>query len=170
MGGEPSALGTLIQFLIYSVIIGFIFLFIYPLFSLMIVILWVVIFVSVLTYDSRHWGKPEPDTLGVQLSSQTRKLSLGEYQVKGMVFGSCVKARNMFSAARAEARSIVGGEATQFTALVDETRNIALTRMCRKAKKMGCNGVVGFRIITAETMWGATEVIAYGTAVKSKGK
>ena len=167
MGNEPSALGSLISFLISSLFLAVTFIFFgLPILSLLIIVIWIVMFVSIMIYDSRNWGRPKPDTLGVQLSSKTRNLGLGEYSVKGMAMGSCVKARNMFSAARAEARSLVGGEATQFTSLVDETRNIALTRMCRKAKSMGCNGVVGFRLITAETLWGATEIIAYGTAVK----
>jgi uncharacterized protein YbjQ (UPF0145 family) len=85
-----------------------------------------------------------------------------------MVMGTCVKTRNIFSAARAELRSLIGGEARQFTDLVNECRNIAVTRMCQKAKDKGCNRILGFRMITAETMWGATEFIAYGTAVKTK--
>jgi uncharacterized protein YbjQ (UPF0145 family) len=168
MGKEPSALSFLITLVAYSVIAAIILYFFYPWGLLIIMVLWIVFFGSVMAYDSRHWGKPEPDTLGVQLSSRTRRLDLGEYQVKGMVIGTCVKARNMFSAARAEGRSLIGGEARQFTELVEECRNIALTRMCAKARALGCNVVVGFRMITAETMWGATEIIAYGTAVKTK--
>lgn len=168
MGNEPSALGSLFGLVVYSVVAAVILYFYFPLGLMIIVVFWIVFFGSIMAYDSRHWGKPEPDTLGLQLSSKTRRLDLGEYQVKGMVMGTCVKARNMFSAARAEARSLIGGEARQFTELVEECRNIALTRMCRKAKSLGCNAVVGFRMITAETMWGATEIIAYGTAVKIK--
>ncbi len=169
MGKEPTALGILIRLAIYSVVAGIIFLFFFPLCSLLILIAWVVGFASIMAYDSRHWGRPGPDTHGMWLSSQTRKLDLGEYQVKGMVIGTCVKARNVFSAARAESRSVVGGEAIQFTSLVEECRNIALSRMCANAKALSCNGVVGYRMITAETLWGATEFIAYGTAVKIKG-
>jgi uncharacterized protein YbjQ (UPF0145 family) len=168
MGKEPTALGTLIVLVIYSVVAAIILLFFYPLGSLIIVITWVVLFISILVYDSRHWGDPELENSGVQIFTKTRNLNLGEYQVKGMAMGTCVKARNMFSAARAEARSLVGGEARQFTDLVEECRNMAVNRMCAKAKRMGCNAVVGFRIITAETMWGSTEFIAYGTAVKTR--
>lgn len=169
MSNDSSALGFLISMVLLSVVLALIFFFyVDPLWTAIIIIFWMVLFASILAYDSRHWGRPGLDTLGVQLSSRTRKLELGEYSIEGMVMGTCVKARNMFSAARAEARSLIGGEATQFTSLVDECRNIALMRMCRKAKDMGCNGVVGFRMITAETLWGATEIIAFGTAVKIK--
>jgi len=134
-----------------------------------IILAWIIGVVSILLYDKRHWRRPGPDAHGIWLSTQTRNLNLGDCSVKGAVMGSCVKARNIFSAARAETRSLVGGETVQFTGLVEECRNIALGRMCLKAKKMGCNGIIGFRIITAETLWGATEIIAYGTAVKIKG-
>lgn len=166
---EPSALGMLITYLIISLILIVIFAFTLPVCSLIIFLIWFIGFVSIMLYDRRHWRKPGPNAHGIWLSSQTRKLDLGDYSVEGTVMGSCVKARNVFSAAKAEARSLIGGETIQFTGLVEETRNIALSRMCLKAKKMGCNGVIGFRIVSAATLWGATEIIAYGTVVKIKG-
>ena len=169
MGRIESALAALIWLFVISVINVVTFAFFWPVCSVMIVLMWIIGVVSILLYDKRHWRQPGPDAHGIWLSTQTRNLNLGDYSIKGTVMGSCVKARNIFSAARAETRSLVGGETVQFTGLVEETRNIALGRMCLKAKKMGCNGVIGFRIITAETLWGATEIIAYGTAVKIKG-
>lgn len=169
MSNEPSAAGALIAMLTMSVTFGAILYFLVnPLWAIVISVFWIVFFVSVLAYDRRHWGQPNMDTLGIILSSKTRKLPVGSYNVEGIVMGTCVKTRNIFSSARAELRSLVGGEARQFTGLVDECRNIAVTRMCRKAKEMGCNWIVGFRMITAETMWGSTEIIAYGTAVNHK--
>jgi uncharacterized protein YbjQ (UPF0145 family) len=169
MSSDSSAVGVLISLMSMSAVFALI-LFIYdnPLWTLLIVIIWIVFFVSIMAYDRRHWGQPNLNTLGVALSTKTRKPEIGEYKVEGMVMGTCVKTRNIFSAARAELRSLVGGEARQFTDLVDECRNIALTRMCQRAKDMGCNWVLGFRMITAETMWGATEFIAYGTSVRTK--
>lgn len=169
MSNDASALGALIGLLIPSVILTVVFLFFFPICSILIIILWIISFISIILYDKRHWRKPLPESHGIWLSTQTRNLDLGEYSMHGAVMGSCVKVRNVFTAARQEARSLVGGEAQRFTDLVEETRNIALSRMCKKTKKMGCNGVIGFRIITAETLWGSTEIIAYGTAVNIKG-
>ncbi len=166
---DPSALGILIYLLVYSVIAVVIFAFFWPVCSILIVTSWIVGFVAIQIYDKRHWRKPGPDSHGIWLSAQTRNLEIGDYAVKGTVMASCVKARNIFSAARADMRSLVGGEAQQYTSLVEETRNIALARMCQKAKKMGCNGVLGFRMISAQTIRGATEIVAYGTAVKIRG-
>ncbi len=173
MGGtrEPSALGILIYpFLFYSALfVVSTFAFKVPAYSLICIIPWIVFFSSIMFYDRSNWGRPRPDTLGIWMSSQTRNLNIGEYAIGGMVLGSCVKARNIFTAARAESRSLVGGEAVQFTSLVEECRNIAMNRMCEYARSMGCNGIIGFRIITTETLWGATEIIAYGTAVRVRG-
>jgi len=167
MGNEPSALGALIAICIYTVVGALLlFFFVSPIYALIPPLILLTLFVGALGYDSRNWGNPELNTHGVQLTSQTRKLKLDNCEVQGMVMGSCVKARNMFSAARAEARSLIGGEARQFTQLVDESRNIAISRMCQKARAMGCNAVIGYRMVSAESMWGATEIIAYGTAVK----
>lgn len=91
MSKEPSALGTLIYLLIISVIFAPIFIFKKPLWALIIILFWIVFFALVLAYDRRHWGRPGPDTLGVRLSSQTRKLDIGEYSVEGLVMGSCVR-------------------------------------------------------------------------------
>lgn len=140
-----------------------------PAASLCCLSVWLVAFIAILLYDRQHWGVPGPETHGMYLSSKTRNLGLGDCEMVGVVMGSCVKARNIFSAARAESRSIVGGEAIQYTSLVEECRNIALNRMCQRARLMGCNGVVGLRLITTESLLGATEFIAYGTAVKIKG-
>ena len=169
MSNDTSALGALIGFLIPSVIITVVFLFIFPICSIIIVLIWIISFISIMIYDMRHWRKPLPESYGIWLSAQTRNLDIGEYTMHGAVMGSCVKARNIFTAARQEARSLVGGEAQGFTDLAEESRNIALSRMCKKAKKMECNGVIGFRIISAETLWGSTEIIAYGTAINIKG-
>jgi len=163
---ERNALRILIILLFYSMIIALVSAFIFPIISIVIILLWITSFISIMVYDRRHWRKPDPESHGIWLSNQTRNLNIGEYSIHGAVMGSCVKARNIFSASRAELRSLIGGEAQQFTGLVDECRNMALGRMCLNAKKKGCNGVLGFRIVTSETLWGATEVIAYGTAVK----
>ncbi len=166
---EPTALGVMFKLLAISLIFTSITLFVRPAWALACIATWLLVLLLVLGYDSRHWGKPGPDTLGIFLTSKTRNLELGDYSLEGMVMGSCVKARNIFSAARAESRALVGGEALQFSSLVEECRNIALSRMCRQARKQGCNGIVGFRMITAETLFGATEIIAYGTAVRIRG-
>jgi uncharacterized protein YbjQ (UPF0145 family) len=165
---EPSALGILLYLLFLSAVFAIGLANTEPLIALALVAIWPIIFIVIIAHDHTNWGQPKLNTLGIRLSTKTRKLGSDNYSVEGMVMGSCVKARNIFSTARAEARSLVGGEAKQLTSLVNECRNVALTRMCQQAIDKGCNGIVGYRMITAETLWGATEIIAYGTAVRIK--
>jgi uncharacterized protein YbjQ (UPF0145 family) len=42
-----------------------------------------------------------------------------------------------------------------------------MQRMIEDAKKLGANAIIGMRYATAQTMRGAAEIIAFGTAVKS---
>jgi len=167
---DPSALKILINPIgIYSVIIIVALAVVAPEIAGMCILAWVILIGAILLGDRRRWGVPGPETEGIWLSSQTRNIELSDYTAEGLVMGSCVKVRNMFSAARAESRAIVGGEALQFTSLVEETKNIAINRMCQQARNMGCNGVIGYRMVSAETLWGATEIIAYGTAIRIGG-
>ena len=52
-----------------------------------------------------------------------------------------------------------------YTELSTESRERAEKRMKAEARSMGANGVVAVRFMTADDADGATEVLAYGTAV-----
>ena len=62
-------------------------------------------------------------------------------------------------------KSLAGGEIKAYNEMMEEARNIAIERMIEKAKSMGANAVIGMKIGTSAVMAGASEVIAYGTAV-----
>jgi len=49
-----------------------------------------------------------------------------------------------------------------------ESRETATQRMLEEAEKLGADGVINVRYQTAMVMAGASEVLAYGTAVKIK--
>ena len=88
-------------------------------------------------------------------------------EVLGIVFGSCVQTKHIGKDIRAGLRTVVGGEATTYTELMEEARRTSMQRMIEDAKKIGANAVVGMRYATAQTMHGAAELIAFGTAVKT---
>ena len=88
-------------------------------------------------------------------------------EVLGVVFGSCVQTKHMGKDISAGLRTIVGGEAKAYTELMEEARRTALQRMLDEAKKLDANAVIGMRYATAQTMQGAAELIAFGTAVKT---
>jgi uncharacterized protein YbjQ (UPF0145 family) len=86
-------------------------------------------------------------------------------KVIGLVKGNTVRARHLGRDVMAQLRNLVGGEVTDFTKLLAETREQALDRLAAQAEANGANAVVGLRFCTSEVMQGAAELLAYGTAV-----
>ncbi|MEA2055775.1 MAG: YbjQ family protein [Candidatus Thermoplasmatota archaeon] len=100
--------------------------------------------------------------------STTEKLPGREVkEVLGVVFGSCVQTKHLGKDIGAGLRSMVGGEARGYTELMEESRRTAMQRMIKDAEKLGADAVIGMRYATAQTMAGAAELIAFGTAVKT---
>ena len=62
-------------------------------------------------------------------------------------------------------RNIVGGEITDYTKLLAESREQSLDRMVADAQRLGANAVVEVRFATSVLMGGAAELLAHGTAV-----
>lgn len=89
-------------------------------------------------------------------------------EVLGYVKGSTVQTKNVGKDILAGFRSLIGGEITSYTEMMDEARQIATERLIIDAENLGADGVVGFRLQTSSVMGGAAEIIAYGTAVKFK--
>jgi len=85
--------------------------------------------------------------------------------VKGQVFGVVVRSRGLAGNLLAGLRSIVGGEITEYTQLLEEARRHAVDRMVKNAKLMGGNAVVMMRFDSSEMGQTMSEIVAYGTAV-----
>tara|TARA_B100001093_G_scaffold189183_1_gene181739 strand:+ start:2960 stop:3292 length:333 start_codon:yes stop_codon:yes gene_type:complete len=83
----------------------------------------------------------------------------------GVVTGSTVRAKNVFKDIGAGLKNIVGGELKAYTELLQESRNEALYRMLSEAQSRGANAVVNVRFATSSVAGGASELLAYGTAV-----
>lgn len=91
-----------------------------------------------------------------------------EYETLGLVRGSTVRARNIAHDIFAGIKNIVGGELSEYTKLQADAREQAILRMTTDAEAMGADAVVGVRFMTSTITQGASEVLAYGTAVKLK--
>ena len=87
-------------------------------------------------------------------------------EVLGLVQGSTIRARHLGRDLMAGLRNVVGGEIKDYTQMLSEARELALQRMVKEAERLGADAVVGVRLATAQTMAGAAEVLAYGTAVR----
>ncbi len=83
----------------------------------------------------------------------------------GLVRGNTIRARHVGKDILALLRNLVGGEITEYTKLLAESREQALDRMTAEAKELGANAIVGVRFSTSEVATHAAEIIAYGTAV-----
>jgi len=83
----------------------------------------------------------------------------------GLVRGSTIRARHIGRDVMATLRNIVGGEITDYTKMLAESREQALQRMVEQAESMGANAIVSTRFVTSMVMSGASELLAYGTAV-----
>jgi uncharacterized protein YbjQ (UPF0145 family) len=81
-------------------------------------------------------------------------------EVLGVVFGCCVQMKHIGKDLRAAGRNLIGGESKSYTELMEESRRTAMQRMIADA-------IIGMRYATAQTMHGAAELIAFGTAVKT---
>ena len=83
----------------------------------------------------------------------------------GLAKGNTIRARRIGRDIMAILRHIVGGEITDYTKMMAESREQALDRMVEDARKMGANAVVRVSFSTQMIMGGASEILAYGTAV-----
>ena len=83
----------------------------------------------------------------------------------GLVSGSTIRTRHVGRDVKAMLKSVVGGEITDYTHMMEEAREQAIQRMVEDAEKKGANAVVGMRFATTEVMQSAAEVLAYGTGV-----
>jgi uncharacterized protein YbjQ (UPF0145 family) len=83
----------------------------------------------------------------------------------GVVRGIVVRSRNLFVNIGAIFNSMVGGNITAWTNLCEQTRRDAFDIMIQHASELGANAIIGTRYDATEVSQGATEVLAYGTAV-----
>ena len=83
----------------------------------------------------------------------------------GMVKGSTIRARHLGRDIMAGLRGVVGGEITEYTKMMAESREQAIQRMVEEAEKQGANAIVSMRFTTSMVMQSASEILAYGTGV-----
>ena len=83
----------------------------------------------------------------------------------GLAKGNTIRARHIGRDIVAILRHIIGGEITDYTKMMAESREQALDRMIEDAQKLGANAIVQISFTTQMVMAGASEILAYGTAV-----
>ncbi|MDR2724014.1 MAG: YbjQ family protein [Holosporaceae bacterium] len=84
----------------------------------------------------------------------------------GLVKGTIVKTKNMFVDILQIFKSIMGGELDKYTNMMNEARQEATDRMIKQAEELHADAIVAVRYATSNILDGASEIIAYGTAVR----
>ena len=88
----------------------------------------------------------------------------------GLVQGSTVRAKHAGKDIMASIKNLFGGELNSYTDLLQESREEALQRMSDQAEALGANAILNVRFSTSSITAGASEILAYGTAVLVEDK
>jgi uncharacterized protein YbjQ (UPF0145 family) len=87
-------------------------------------------------------------------------------EILAVVRGNSVRARHVGRDIIASVKNLIGGEISEYAELQAETREMANRRMMEQAQSLGADAVVSIRYTTSMIAAGASEILAYGTAVK----
>ena len=93
-----------------------------------------------------------------------------QIEALGIVKGSVVQSKNFGKDFMAGMKTLVGGEITGYTEMLNEARQIATKRMVDEAQALGADAIVNVRYASSSLMQGAAEITAYGTAVRILGE
>jgi len=89
-------------------------------------------------------------------------------KVLGIVKGNTIRARHVGRDIAAGFKNLVGGEIKSYTVLTETARDEAFNRMVNQAVDLKADAIINVRFATSVVMAGASEMLAYGTAVKLK--
>lgn len=106
----------------------------------------------------------------MQITTQDEFADYEIVQTLGLVRGNTIRARHVGKDIVAGLRGVVGGEITEYTKMLAESREQAIDRMIADARDKGADGIVCMRFTTSAVTQGSAELLAYGTAVKLRKK
>ncbi len=113
-------------------------------------------------------GSPHPQAALLTNPMVTTSWQLAGHRVVrnlGVVRGVTVRSRSVVGNLGASLQSLFGGNISILTNLCEHARAEAFDLMIQHAATLGANAIVSVRYDANEIMQGATEVLAYGTAV-----
>ena len=89
-----------------------------------------------------------------------------EIEALSLVKGSVVQSKHLGNDFMAGMKTLVGGEISSYTDMLNEARKIATKRMVDEAEALGADAVLNIRYASSSVMQGAAEITVYGTAVR----
>ena len=96
----------------------------------------------------------------------TEYISGKDLDMLGLVKGSTIQTKHLGKDITQSFKTLVGGELSAYTEMMNDARALATKRMVQEAEAMGADAIVGLHYASAAVMQGAAEIMAYGTAVK----
>lgn len=87
-------------------------------------------------------------------------------KILGIARGNTVRARNFGRDIGASLKNLIGGEIKTYSDMTSHSRDEAFNRMVNNAIDMGADAIIGMNFSTSMILAGASEMLAYGTAIK----
>lgn len=109
-------------------------------------------------------GAEKTDKILVTTANEVVGYRISQYL--GIVRGIVVRSPNIAQGILGSFRSLAGGNIREFVDVCEAARHEAYTQMVQHAEELGAHAIVAMRYDATEFMQGATEVLAYGTAVR----
>ena len=98
--------------------------------------------------------------------SSTEQIAGRNVELLGIVEGSSIQTVHAGKDIMNSLKTLVGGELTSYTEMMEKARKLATDKMVKNAQQMGADAVICVRYSSSEVMQGAAEVLVYGTAVR----
>ena len=89
-----------------------------------------------------------------------------DIQTLSVVKGAMIQTKHLGKDIMAGFKTLVGGELTGYSDMINEARAIATKRMVEEAEKLQADAIITIRYASSMVMHGAAEMLVYGTAVK----
>ena len=87
-------------------------------------------------------------------------------EIVGIVSGNVVQSKHIGRDIMAGLKSIVGGEIRGYTEMLNDARDMEISRMVSSAQEKNADAIIGIRFTTSAIMDGSSEILVFGTAVK----
>jgi uncharacterized protein YbjQ (UPF0145 family) len=117
-------------------------------------------------------NEPSPYRVGIERTERVIVTTANDIaghdvvEYLGVVRGITVRSLNIAQGFLGAVKQIAGGDIREYTQVCERARHDAYTQMVALAAELGANGIISMRYDATEFMQGATEVLAYGTAVR----
>ena len=89
-----------------------------------------------------------------------------KYEMLGIAKGSTIQTVHAGKDIMNSFKTLVGGELTSYNEMMNKARALAPKRLEEDAQSMGADAVVAMRYSSSSVMQGASEIMAYGTAIR----